>query len=300
MEGSAIVVTRVPTVQCLLDALGSPVRREILWLVWDRELPAGAIAASCRVSAPTVSSHLGVLREAGLVEMRAEGSFRRYRARQDVVRRLQGLLLGESTRWVPADHLPERGHATATTGLVVTASADLTCPPQKAFTAFTDPEVYSRWLGVPVRIEDGRFACTLEWGTTVRGRYVHQVPPSLIVMVWDFEDDRLPLPGRELTAYWQCTPIEVRGRRERGCRVQVHQLVEDEEQAAFMHAAWQMVLGRLVEGMPAALRPGRAGAVGRRPRAKRQEPAATEQRTGRARRRAPGARPDGAPGATGS
>ena len=31
--------------QRLLDALSSPVRREILWLVWDRELAAGDIAA---------------------------------------------------------------------------------------------------------------------------------------------------------------------------------------------------------------------------------------------------------------
>ena len=30
--------------QRMLDALSSPVRREILWLVWDAELPAGDIA----------------------------------------------------------------------------------------------------------------------------------------------------------------------------------------------------------------------------------------------------------------
>jgi uncharacterized protein YndB with AHSA1/START domain len=62
--------------------------------------------------------------------------------------------------------------------------------------AFTDPVVYSRWLGVPVTIEDGRFACTLEWGTSIRGRYELVCPPELIVMRWDFEDGNLPRPRR--------------------------------------------------------------------------------------------------------
>ena len=68
--------------QDLLDALASPIRREILWLVWDRELPAGEIAAAFEVTAPTISQHLAVLKAAGLVEMRVDGSFRRYRAQR--------------------------------------------------------------------------------------------------------------------------------------------------------------------------------------------------------------------------
>ena len=39
-------------VQRVLSALGSPVRREILWLVADHERPAGEIAAAVAVSAP--------------------------------------------------------------------------------------------------------------------------------------------------------------------------------------------------------------------------------------------------------
>jgi uncharacterized protein YndB with AHSA1/START domain len=35
-------------------------------------------------------------------------------------------------------------------------------PPALTFTAFTDAAVYSRWLGVPVTLENGRFACTME------------------------------------------------------------------------------------------------------------------------------------------
>ena len=66
----------------MLSALSSPVRREILALIWDRDLPAGEIAAAFRVTAPTISQHLAVLRDAGLVTMEVDGNFRRYRARR--------------------------------------------------------------------------------------------------------------------------------------------------------------------------------------------------------------------------
>jgi DNA-binding transcriptional ArsR family regulator len=65
-------------VQRVLAALSSPVRREILALIWDRELPAGEIAAAFDVTPLTVSQHLAVLRDAGLVTMTAQ-AFRRYR-----------------------------------------------------------------------------------------------------------------------------------------------------------------------------------------------------------------------------
>src|SRR5581483_4542441 len=115
------------------------------------------------------------------------------------------------------------------------------------FTAFTDPAIYSRWLGVPVTISDGRFACTLEWGTRVRGRYELVCPPELIVMRWDFDDGNVPVPGGEMTGYLRVRP------REGGARVEVHQLVDTPAQADFMEAAWGMVLGRLAAGVVSAL-----------------------------------------------
>jgi predicted transcriptional regulator len=68
----------VSDLQTVLDALASPVRREILWRLWDEELPAGAVAAAFDVTAPTISEHLGVLRRAGLVTMRRFGNHRLY------------------------------------------------------------------------------------------------------------------------------------------------------------------------------------------------------------------------------
>ena len=64
----------------LLSALASPRRRAILGLVWDRELSAGEIARHFPVSWPAISQNLGVLRRAGVVTERREGTRRLYRA----------------------------------------------------------------------------------------------------------------------------------------------------------------------------------------------------------------------------
>ena len=64
----------------MLDAIANPRRREILRLVWDRELSAGEIAENFTVSWPAVSQNLGVLRKAGLVIERREANRRYYRA----------------------------------------------------------------------------------------------------------------------------------------------------------------------------------------------------------------------------
>jgi DNA-binding transcriptional ArsR family regulator len=229
-------------VQLLLRALSSPVRREILWMLGEDERPAGEIAAALHVTAPTVSQHLQVLRDAGLVDMRVDGTFRRYRARRGALDAVQRGLLAESRRWTPVtDTVPERVVSGA--GHAANVEVEVDCARERVFAGFTDGELYSRWLGAPVQIEDGRFAAALEWGTQVRGRYELVVEPELIAMVWDF-DDEVPVPGAEHRAYARFTDTPAGG-----CHVRVDQLVDDAEQAAFMQRAWGFVLGRLAEGI---------------------------------------------------
>ncbi|WP_054814687.1 ArsR/SmtB family transcription factor [Nocardia arizonensis] len=66
----------------IFEALGDPVRRGILEIVAREESSAGAILdavrATAAISQPAVSQHLRVLREAGLVTVRAEGTRRIY------------------------------------------------------------------------------------------------------------------------------------------------------------------------------------------------------------------------------
>ena len=64
------------------DALGDPVRREILRLLAGGERPAGqiveVIGMRFQISQPAVSQHLKVLRALGLVTVRSEGTRRIY------------------------------------------------------------------------------------------------------------------------------------------------------------------------------------------------------------------------------
>ncbi len=69
--------------EAALRALAAPRRRQILALVRDGERSAGEIAAQFDVTRPAVSQHLNVLKEAGLVSERREGTKRLYLARPE-------------------------------------------------------------------------------------------------------------------------------------------------------------------------------------------------------------------------
>jgi DNA-binding transcriptional ArsR family regulator len=69
--------------EAALKAIAAPHRRRILSLVRDDELSAGEIAAHFDVTRPAVSQHLNVLKEAGLVNERRNGTRRLYRARPE-------------------------------------------------------------------------------------------------------------------------------------------------------------------------------------------------------------------------
>lgn len=66
-------------------ALSDPTRRGILALLRDRPLPAGEIAAHFDVSGATVSHHLAILKEAGLVLDERQGKYIYYELNMSVV-----------------------------------------------------------------------------------------------------------------------------------------------------------------------------------------------------------------------
>lgn len=75
-----------------LQAIAEPRRREILRLIRDEELPAGEIASHFDVSRPAISQHLTVLKSAGLVSERRDGTRRYYRARPEGLEELRDYL----------------------------------------------------------------------------------------------------------------------------------------------------------------------------------------------------------------
>ena len=68
-----------------LRALAEPQRRRILVLVRDHELPAGEIAEHFDITPQAVSQHLRVLRDAGLLRERREGTRRLYALRPEAI-----------------------------------------------------------------------------------------------------------------------------------------------------------------------------------------------------------------------
>lgn len=59
-----------------LAAIADPTRRRIVELLAQRERTAGELVDEFDMSAPAISQHLKILREAGLVTVRAEGQSR--------------------------------------------------------------------------------------------------------------------------------------------------------------------------------------------------------------------------------
>ena len=78
--------------EAALKAIAAPRRRQILTLVRDGELSAGEIASHFDVTRPAVSQHLNVLKEAGLVNERRNGTKRLYRARPEGLAGLKDFL----------------------------------------------------------------------------------------------------------------------------------------------------------------------------------------------------------------
>src|SRR3954470_8522018 len=82
----------------VFGALGDPVRRRILELLATGEQPVGAVVTALQaqspISQPAVSQHLKVLREGGLVMVRAAGTRRLYAIDQAGVDTAQAWLAG--------------------------------------------------------------------------------------------------------------------------------------------------------------------------------------------------------------
>src|SRR5262245_60604146 len=80
------------TYGAVLVALADPTRRMISERVRERPRAVGEVARLVNVSQPAASQHLRVLREAALVEDRAEGTRRLYSARREGLAQLRAYL----------------------------------------------------------------------------------------------------------------------------------------------------------------------------------------------------------------
>ncbi|TMR03444.1 winged helix-turn-helix transcriptional regulator [Actinomadura soli] len=80
-------------------ALASPVRRELTALLLDGPRPVNDLASHFAMSRPSVSEHLKVLRDAGLVSERRSGRQRIYRLEAEPLRELSQWLSPYERFW---------------------------------------------------------------------------------------------------------------------------------------------------------------------------------------------------------
>lgn len=240
----------------LLRAVAHPIRREILWLTWDRAVQAGEIAARFAVAPPTVSQHLRILRDAGLVSVERSGTTRRYRARTERLAAVAALL-GPDTqagKWDPGRVPQATGHgepvqATVRAGSFLSFTVHVDAAAAEAFAYWTDPDHMAAWLGSDISCDatdGGVFAFTLDEGPTVRGVFEVLIRSRFIRFRWDFDHEQVPLPPTGVgPASILFTPTAS------ATRIDVEQVVHASAVQAgeFLAAAWAHTLGRLQQAV---------------------------------------------------
>src|SRR5580658_8461735 len=81
-------MARASTTSDAFNAVAEPRRREILIYLADAERPVNEIVIALGFEQPSVSKHLKVLRDVGLVRMRCQGRQKLYRTNADAIRPL--------------------------------------------------------------------------------------------------------------------------------------------------------------------------------------------------------------------
>lgn len=76
----------------IFKALNDPVRRDILDLLKDKDMSAGDIAEHFNIGKPTISHHLDLLRQAGLVTSEKQGQF--------IIYSINTTVLDEMLQWI--------------------------------------------------------------------------------------------------------------------------------------------------------------------------------------------------------
>ena len=183
----------------------APLRRQILTLVRDREVSAGQIAAEFDVSWPAVSQHLTVLKEAGLVSERRNGTRRLYRARPEGLAELKAFL---ETFWDErldtlkreAERAERRSVHTATDTILVEREIAIDASPETVWEFLVDPAKATRWMGTSASFDlrrGGEYRVDDIPGNVARGEFVEIDPPRRLVFTRVWEEGRAPsVPAR--------------------------------------------------------------------------------------------------------
>jgi uncharacterized protein YndB with AHSA1/START domain len=176
-----------------LKAIADPNRRHILVLVAAEELAAGEIAAHFGVTRPAISQHLTILKAAGLIRERREGTRRLYRTRREGFAEAKLLLeslwddrLGRLKRAsedaVQTDVITER--LSVQREILIAASA------QTVWELLTDPNKVTQWMGVTALFDlspGGAYRIEVVPGQLATGEFILIDPPHRLAHTWGWE-----------------------------------------------------------------------------------------------------------------
>ena len=233
--------------EALLKAIAAPSRQRILTLVRDEELSAGEIASHFDVTRPAVSQHLNVLKEAGLVSERRNGTRRLYRARPEGLAELKEFLeqfwdVRLEVLKREAEKESERSMDATTETTAVERTLSIAARPETVWEFFVDPEKLMRWMGIAAELDaqpGGAYRCDVIPGHVALGEFVEVDSPRRLVFTWGWENNEEVPPGSstievELTPQGEGTSLHF-----------VHKELPSEAAATSHAHGWEHYLARL-------------------------------------------------------
>jgi len=222
----------------VLAALAEPNRRRILELLRLGEMTVTELATHFSVTRSAISQHLGILAEAGLVEVRRDGRFRHYRLNPTGMGMLRSALDAFWTRELDllVEPFKKGTPMTIEKSVLVPLNADET------FALLTEPERLRRWQGISARVDlraGGEYRWTIVPGFNAGGSFTEVDPGRRIVFTWGWEGNPEVSPGSS-------TVIITLEPAEGGTTVRlVHEGLTDEQGAGHLEG-WNHYLDRLV------------------------------------------------------
>jgi uncharacterized protein YndB with AHSA1/START domain/DNA-binding transcriptional ArsR family regulator len=191
-------------------ALAHPLRRDIVERLSGGGASVGAVTRDFGVSKPTISRHLKVLEEAGVVSRLIDGRKHRLALRPEALAEASDWIERQRERWqrlfdVVGEYLEEGKGATVTdeSSQVVRIERTFAASAGDVFDAWTSPEVMRRWFHCAPDWETPEAEVDLRVGGHVRvvmrrpdgtevearGEYTLIDRPRRLVMTWTFDDD---------------------------------------------------------------------------------------------------------------
>lgn len=194
----------------VLRALVDPHRRQILDLIRSRELPAGMIAERFRITRPAVSQHLTVLKQAGLVTERRDGTRRLYRAEP---RALAGLRVFLDDFWerrlvgLKREAEAKEGQSIILERVSVEREIAIAAPRETVWELLVNPDDVTTWMGQSATFDlrvGGCYQVEVLPGVFAAGEFLEIDPPGRLVYTWGWElSEGGPVPPGSTTVVFE-------------------------------------------------------------------------------------------------